>query len=644
MKKMTPILQEAQAATPDDSVLAGDGGAPARPSRTELRSLAQSALRDRTEHPSGKREVDSPEVLKRALHELQVHQLELELRNEELQRTQAALDVERTRYVELYDRAPVGYGTVSEEGQILQLNLAAAVMLALPRDELLGQPLTRFIHPDDQDGFYLLHRQLPRNGDTPSADLRIVQAGGKALWVNLTVRKVRDADGAVQSWIVLSDISKIRALAFYDPLTGLPNRRLFMDRLEQALALGLRHLRKGALLFVDLDNFKAVNDTLGHHHGDLLLEEVARRLSTCVREGDTVARLGGDEFLVMLENLSEDTLDAASQAEAAGEKIRATLAQPYRLDDTEQHITASIGITLFGGDPQELAAGPMKRADMAMYQAKLAGRNTLRFFDPEMQAVVSARAALESGLREALKQSQFVLHYQPQVDADHRLYGAEALVRWVHPQLGLVEPAEFIPIAEETGLIQPLGQWVLETACAQLAQWARRPETERLTISVNVSARQFRQEGFVARVLEALKRSGANAQRLTLELTESLLASKIDDVVVAMKALKAEGVGLSLDDFGTGLSSLAYLKRLPLDQLKIDRSFVRDMLSDPGDAAISKVVIALAENFGMSILAEGVETLAQEHRLAAMGCHRFQGLLFSRPLGIEEFEVFATRQ
>lgn len=614
MKKITPILQKPPAR------------APAR--------FVPSA---------GRRKADSPAALKKALQELKAHQIELEMQNEELQRTQAALDAEVARYLELYDHAPVGYGTVTEEGKILQFNLAAAAMLALPRGELLGQPLTRFIHPDDQDGFYLLHRQAPKDGDTHSADLRILQASGRALWVNMTLRKVRAADGAALSWIVLSDISKIRALAFYDPLTGLPNRRLFMDRLEQALALGLRHLRKGALLFVDLDNFKSINDTLGHHHGDLLLEEVAKRLSACVREGDTVARLGGDEFLVMLENLSEDTLDAASQAEVAGEKIRATLGQPYRLENTEQHITASIGITLFGGDPQELAAGPMRRADLAMYQAKLVGRNALRFFDPEMQAVLSARAELESGLREALRKSQFVLYYQPQVDAAQRLCGAEALVRWVHPQRGLIEPAEFIFIAEETGLILPLGQWVLETACAQLAQWAKRPETAGLSLSVNVSARQFRQDGYVERVKQALAGSGAKAQRLVLELTESLLVSKIDDAVATMQALKAQGVGFSLDDFGTGFSSLSYLKRLPLDQLKIDRSFVHDILSDPGDAAIAKAVIALAENFGLSVLAEGVETMAQKDHLAALGCDHYQGLLFSRPLPIEEFDALASR-
>jgi diguanylate cyclase (GGDEF)-like protein/PAS domain S-box-containing protein len=462
----------------------------------------------------------------------------------------------------------------------------------------------------------------------------------------LTITAVRDDAGLTTHYVgTFSDITprktaeaQIRNLAFYDPLTQLPNRRLLMDRLRQSLAAGARHPRKGALLFVDLDHFKAINDTVGHYQGDLLLEQVAKRLTGCVRESDTVARLGGDEFVVMLEDLSVNALDAATEAESVARKALASLAQVYQLGPHEHHTSSSIGITLFGGDPHESIDEPLKRADLAMYQAKAAGRNTLRFFDPQMQADVTARAELEAGLREALAKDQFHLHYQAQVSGEREVIGVEALVRWKHPQRGLVLPGEFIAVAEESGLILPLGRWVLETACAQLARWATQPETAQLTIAVNVSARQFHQDGFVDQVLAALEENGASPQRLKLELTESLLVARMDDVVAKMSQLKARGVSFALDDFGTGYSSLGYLKRLPLAQLKIDRGFVRDILIDPNDAAIAKMVIVLAESLGLSVIAEGVETQEQEAFLSAHGCDVYQGYLFSRPMPVEEFE------
>ena len=415
-----------------------------------------------------------------------------------------------------------------------------------------------------------------------------------------------------------------------------------MDRLEQALAGGTRHQRKGALLFVDLDDFKTLNDTLGHDKGDLLLQQVATRLTTCIRDGDTVARLGGDEFVVMLEDLSENMLEAATQAETVGEKILTTLNQVYQLASHEHHSTPSIGVTLFG-ERQENIDEPLKRADLAMYQAKAAGRNTLRFFDPRMQAVVTARAALELGLREALVKNQFCLHYQAQVTSEHWLTGAEVLVRWQHPQRGMVSPAEFIPLAEETGLITAIGHWVLGSACTQLAIWARQPEMAHLTIAVNVSPRQFNQRDFVNQVLTILEYTGANPEKLKLELTEGLLVSNVEDVIIKMRTLKEKGIGFSLDDFGTGYSSLSYLKRLPLDQLKIDQSFVRDILIDSNDAAIAKMVIALANSLGLAVIAEGVETEAQRDYLANQGCHAYQGYLFSRPLPLQEFESLVKR-
>ena len=435
---------------------------------------------------------------------------------------------------------------------------------------------------------------------------------------------------------------QIQRLAFFDPLTELPNRRLLMDRLDQAMVSSVRHQRQAALLFIDLDNFKTLNDTHGHDKGDLLLQQVGARLVRCVREGDTVARLGGDEFVVMLEDLSSNAIEAATQAEIVGRKIMAALNESYAIGPLSFPSTPSMGVTLFGAQHENIEE-PLKRADLAMYQAKSAGRNTIRFFDPRMQAMVAARADLERDLRLALQRQEFTLHYQPQVQRGGLVSGAEALLRWHQPERGMVAPADFIALAEESGLIIPLGVYILELACQQLARWAGKPGMAHLTLSVNVSARQFQQEDFVQQVLGVLERTGAPAQRLKLEITESLLIANIDDVITKIGMIKAQGVGFSLDDFGTGYSSLSYLKRLPLDQLKIDQSFVRNILIDPNDAAIARMVIVLAESLGLEVMAEGVETLAQQQALQAQGCHAYQGYLYSRPLPLQDFEQLAQR-
>jgi diguanylate cyclase (GGDEF)-like protein/PAS domain S-box-containing protein len=434
---------------------------------------------------------------------------------------------------------------------------------------------------------------------------------------------------------------KITDLAFFDPLTRLPNRTLLQDRLKQAMTSGSRDGTYGSLLFIDLDNFKTLNDTLGHDTGDVLLQQVAQRISTHVREGDTVARLGGDEFVVVLQGLSSNPNDAATETEAVGEKILATLNATYQLNATERRrSTASIGATLFKGH-QTSIDDLMKQADLAMYKSKQTGRNALNFFDPVMQTLVMERAALEASLRSAIERNQFLLHYQAQVVDTGRVTGAEALVRWQHPEMGMVAPAEFIPLAEETGLILPLGQWVMQSACAQLALWATQPDMAHLTVAVNVSAMEFNDPGFVAKVFAILQQTGANPKSLKLELTESLLVNKIDEVIEKMFVLRAKGIGFSLDDFGTGYSSLSYLKRLPLDQLKIDQSFVRDVLVDPNDAAIAKTIVALAQSLGLGVIAEGVETQAQRDFLASAGCHAYQGYWFSRPLPVDGFEAMA---
>jgi diguanylate cyclase (GGDEF)-like protein/PAS domain S-box-containing protein len=444
--------------------------------------------------------------------------------------------------------------------------------------------------------------------------------------------------------------AEIRDLAFYDPLTHLPNRRLLLDRLQHALATCARAGRSGALMFFDLDDFKTLNDARGHVVGDQLLVETARRLQAAVRESDTVARLGGDEFVIMLEGLPAGEA-AALQAEAIATQILAVTRQPCEFhppDDTDHqhnidyHSSASIGIVLFG-ESSSSADIVMQHADLAMYEAKAAGRNTLRFFDPAMHTSVAARAVLNAELRRSIPEGQLRLHYQPQVDWQGRLTGAEALVRWQHPVRGLVPPGQFIPQAEESGQIVAIGQWVLETACAQLAAWAGGGECVCPAISVNVSARQFRQADFVSSTLAIIANSGADPHRLKLELTESLLLEDTEEVIARMLALKKCGVGFSLDDFGTGYSSLSYLKRLPLDQLKIDQSFVRDVQSDASDAAIARTIIALGQGLGLSVIAEGVETSAQRDALARSGCHAYQGYLFSRPLPIDEFMAFAQR-
>jgi diguanylate cyclase (GGDEF)-like protein/PAS domain S-box-containing protein len=473
---------------------------------------------------------------------------------------------------------------------------------------------------------------------------------GEDFPVRLTVTAVKDAwDEATHYVATLSDITvskaaveEIQRLGFHDALTGLPNRRLLLDRLQQALTFAQRNGRCGALMFLDLDDFKTLNDNLGHDVGDLLLQQVTRRLKDSMREGDTVARLGGDEFVVILQDLSGSRDEAIAQTELIGEKIRNKLSQRYALDKLEWSSTPSIGATVFKGTDQSTDQ-LLKQADIAMYQAKAAGRNTLRFFDPQMQAVVTARAALEMGLRQALEHGQFALYYQAQFRGDRQLTGVEALVRWIHPERGMVSPADFIPLAEDTALILPLGKWVLETACGQLASWASRPEMTHLTVAVNVSARQFRQDDFVDQTLSVIARTGANPKRLKLELTESLLVTNVEDVITKMELLKSHGIGFSLDDFGTGYSSLSHLKRLPLEQLKIDQGFVRDILTDPNDAAIAQMVIALGDSMGLTVMAEGVETTAQRDFLAAQGCYAYQGYLFSRPLPIDDFEAFVQQ-
>jgi diguanylate cyclase (GGDEF)-like protein len=432
--------------------------------------------------------------------------------------------------------------------------------------------------------------------------------------------------------------AELNSLAFYDPLTGLPNRRLLEDRLHHALAVSLRNRSEGALMFIDLDNFKDINDTLGHGFGDLLLQKAAKRLVSCLRAGDTVARLGGDEFVLILEGLGEIPIEAATKAKAIGDKFLSTLNEPYQLDIHKYHSTPSIGVALFGYDGKS-TQDLLQQADIAMYQAKQAGRNTMMFFNQKMQDAINIRTSLEKELRIAVEKSQFHLYYQIQMDSSHRPLGAEALIRWQHPERGLILPDIFIPLAQETGLIQVIGQWVIETACAQLSEWQKNALTDGLTLSVNVSARQFQQADFVAQVQDAVQRHLITTNLLKLELTENLLLENIEDTIAAMNTLNEVGVQFSLDDFGTGYSSLQYLKQLPLYQFKIDQSFVSHIATDRSDKAIVQTIISMARRLNIEVIAEGVETEEQRELLMNSGCKSFQGYLFSKPLPIKLFNV-----
>ncbi|MFT4732706.1 MAG: diguanylate cyclase (GGDEF)-like protein/PAS domain S-box-containing protein [Gammaproteobacteria bacterium] len=718
----------------------------------------------------------SANEVKQMLHELEVHQIELEMQNQDLRETQIMLDASRERYFDLYNMSPVGYCTLNEAGIILEANLTLSSLLDIHRSKLLKQSFSRFIFKDDQDDYYLKTKHVLLSEENLSFELRMLTSSNRIVWVHLSSMCTKDTDGYAELRVAVNDITeqrmlqqqeriaaiafeslegmiitdandlilrvnraligmsgysaekiigqspdifnsgrhppsffiamratlkskekwsgeiwerrkngevypawmtinavrnnqgdisnyvytinditltkmaeeKIKALAFYDPLTKLPNRRLMLDRLEHALSSRARHKRLGAVLMIDLDNFKILNDSLGHDMGDKLLVIVASRLESCLREGDTVARIGGDEFLVIIEDLDEK-ISVDRQAEAVAKKFIAYLKEPYILQQgfktdlnsqVQYHCSCSIGIALFS--EQAISVEELiKQADTAMYAAKAGGRNTLRFFAPSMHTSMVIRAALEDDIRNSLDKGQFVLYYQPLVSFKNRLIGVEALIRWLHPERGIIQPDEFIPAAEASGLIVPLGLMVLQNACDQLAKWACIPKMAELSIAVNVSAIQFHQPQFVNQVLAELKRSGANPLRLNLELTESVMVYDLKDVFEKMVTLKASGIAFSLDDFGTGYSCLSYLKQLPLDRLKIDKSFVLDILEDKDDAAIAQMIIALSQSMGMEVSAEGVENKAQLDCLEGMGCHMYQGYLFSRPLPVKEFEMFA---
>jgi diguanylate cyclase (GGDEF)-like protein/PAS domain S-box-containing protein len=552
---------------------------------------------------------------------------------------------EELRIAAIAFESQAGMIVTDPAGVIVRVNQAFTRLTGYCVEEAMGQTPHLLSSGRHDKAFYrAMWDALQKNGYW-QGEIWNRRKNGNVYAEWLTISSVVTPDGSVTHYVgTFSDITdnkeaqaEIHRLAYYDPLTKLPNRRLLQDRLGQALAAASRSKLLGAFLFLDMDHFKTLNDTRGHDAGDRLLVEVAQRMRTAIREGDTLARLGGDEFVVLLEDLSAEAEEAATLAEQVGEKLLDVLSNPYSFTGYEFHSTASIGIGLYSG--KETVEELFKHTDLAMYQAKNAGRNALRFFDPHMQAMVTMRASVEDDLRVALEQNQFRLYFQPQVEHTRRVVGAEALIRWQHPARGLVSPLDFIPLAEETGLILPIGQWVLETACARIKAWEGNPHTQHLQLAINVSARQFRQTNFVGQVRQALQNNGITPDRLKLELTESLVLDDIADTITKMKELREIGVYFSMDDFGTGYSSLSYLTQLPLDQLKIDQSFVRNIGVKTSDAVIVQTIIGMANNLGMAVIAEGVETEAQLKFLKENGCMVYQGYLFSKPIPIDEFEV-----
>ncbi|WP_426109999.1 bifunctional diguanylate cyclase/phosphodiesterase [Massilia sp. PWRC2] len=575
---------------------------------------------------------------------------------------QAELIESETRHRELLENLQTAIIVLDIDLRVVFSNPRARALLGLTAAQMLAidlhNPSYRYI---DEHGRIIDPLDYPASRVRASGEpvhgmlMGVVPAPLKHLpsaptWILVSAFPDFAADGALTQIIVnFDDISarrqaeqKLQHMAFYDLLTGLPNRRLLLERLDSALAASARSRAHGALLFVDLDRFKSVNDLHGHARGDRLLIEVAARLRACVRGGDTVARLGGDEFVVVLPDLDQGLETSSNRVALMAEKLRQALNAPFDLGGLVHRTSPSIGATMFCG-AADGADVLLRQADIAMYKAKDGGRNTLRFFSAAMQLAVETHAALEADLRHAVPTGQLHLLYQMQVDAGQRPIGAEALVRWAHPLRGLVSPLEFIGIAEESSLILDIGQWVLQSACAQLARWAQVPQLAGLTLAVNVSARQFREPSFIGSVTAALERHRIGAGRLKIELTETVIVNDVDDVVRKMHRLRQMGVALSMDDFGTGYSSLSYLKQLPLDQIKIDQSFTRDMISDPNDAVMVKTIIDLARNFRLHVIAEGVETIEQLAFLRANGCAAYQGYLFGRPLAIDAFEALVRR-
>lgn len=563
--------------------------------------------------------------------------------------TDRKLSEEHLHIAAITFESQVGTFVTDENWKILKVNKAYSQITGFEMHEVLGKFVPRLYNEKQDEYFYKKIELALIEKHSWQGELLNLRKNGDTFPVMVTITAIIDATGITTHFVgTFTDISvnkgyedEILNLAFYDSLTQLPNRRLLMDRLQQIIALNQRDGGYSAIFFIDLDNFKTLNDTHGHDAGDILLIEAARRLQTCIRESDTVARLGGDEFVVVINSLGDNSDDAMIHADLVGEKMRGLLSQPYEFAEFIHHGSGSIGVCIFQGNDVTVK-DLFKRADTAMYEAKTSGRNAIRFFDPAMQAVLVVRMMLESNLRKALVLNQFSLNYQIQVDADGKILGAEALLRWLHPDRGFISPLEFIPLAEQTGLIVPIGLWVMNTACAQLQDWSKHQSTSQLSLAVNVSAKQFKQADFVESIIDIIDRYQFDISRLKIELTESTILDNVEDTSEKMHLLKKIGIGFSMDDFGTGYSSLAYLQKLPLNQLKIDQSFIRDISDDENDATIVRTIISLGNNLGLHVIAEGVETIGQRQFLIDHHCRAFQGYLYSKPLTIKDLNLLLS--
>jgi diguanylate cyclase (GGDEF)-like protein/PAS domain S-box-containing protein len=533
---------------------------------------------------------------------------------------------------------------------ILRVNKAFTRISGYSAEEAIGQTLKLFNSDLEEKVFYKAMWHSINTTDVWEGEIWNRRKNGDTYLGHMTITAVRDTSKMISNYVAtITDITlnkaaleKINNLAYFDQITQLPNRLLLVDRLNLALAESAHSNHNGALLFIDLNQLKIINNTHGYSVGNLLLKEVTARLTQIVRKADTIARLSGDEFVILLENLSQQNIEVTTEIQNIAKKIIFSLTQPYQLNMHKYRGTVSIGATVFSGN--EFASEQLlKQADIAMHQSRRAGHNRLCFFNQTMQEAITARAKMEHELREAIEHNQFQLYYQIQVSSSGQALGAEALIRWQHPEDGYISPFNFIPLAEETGLILPIGEWVLNTACAQLKKWQQNPLTQNLVLAVNVSALQIHQENFVEQLKSILQKHEITPERLKLELTESMLVENVSGIITKINTLRKIGVLFSLDDFGTGYSSLQYLKKLPINQLKIDQSFVRDILTDTNDRAIVRTIITMSHNLGIKVIAEGVETAEQKQYLLSEGCMNYQGYLFSKPVPIDEFEALIFR-
>ncbi len=610
----------------------------------DLRQKAEKISLEKSVLSQENLEIMPPNEIRQMLHELQVHQIELEMQNDELRQTQIELDAQRERYFDLYDLAPVGYCTLSEEGFILEANLTAAILLGISRSKLVGRLMSGFVHKEDQNNYYLYRKQFFRSDEKFSFELRLLRENNPPFWAHLITTAAKNSDDISVVRLIMSDITEkklyedeLNRIAQYDALTNLPNRVLLSDRLSQGMAQSQRHGLPLAVVYLDLDGFKEINDTYGHETGDHLLITLSNQMKQTLREGDTIARIGGDEFVIIL-------LDLKTIEDAIPMIIRLldATSTPIHVDNFTLTITASLGVTFYPQAQNIDTDLLLRQADQAMYQAKLAGRNRYHVFDTQQDTLLRKRYEFVENMHKAMQSSQFLLYYQPKVNMKTgAIIGVEALIRWQHPQNGLLAPALFLPMIEDHPISIELGEWVIHTALKQMELWQNQGFD--MNVSVNISARQLQENNFVNRLQTILAvHPNVNPAHLELEVLETSKLEDMNRTAQIIQSCREFNVLFSLDDFGTGYSSLTYLQRLPIATIKIDQSFIRDMFDNPNDFAILSGIISLATAFELDIIAEGVETIKHGERLLEMGCECAQGYAIARPMPAHELPNWAA--